>query len=160
MEYIFRSIFLNSKGKPSEYKGKVIYLHDYITIGQKEKINAKIISTKSKNKQGFCIKVIEPKNKNYISVNGIKENIFAFWEDTLPKDGANIEILSSNITIAVWNIWEEQYNNSSRRVLGAMKNAAMIIEEKNNSKIYHCNDGDQDEDFNDIVFELTIEDKL
>src|SRR5260370_41796840 len=101
--FIFRSMFLSSKGKPVTHKGKTIYLHDYITVGQNTTINAKILSTNSKNKQGFYIQSVQPKNKNSLYVNGIKGDIFTFWEDTFPKEGTEIKILNQSLTIAIWN---------------------------------------------------------
>lgn len=154
--YKFNSLFHKSPGISAPYNGQIIYLYDHVHFNEKDILRIKILSTNSPHKQGISMHVIEPKHKKYMLINNRKLEGFTLWETSFPKEGAEIYILK-DIKVAIWNAWEEEYESGRKKVWSALKNAAMKIEIKDNKRIYYCNDGDDDEDFDDLIFEIEIQ---
>jgi hypothetical protein len=150
--YKFNDLF-QKKGITAEYKGQTISLYDHLSFQKGEVLKLKILSTHSPYKQAICITIIEPKNSKGLETNNVKARGFNLWEDSIPIDGVRIEILE-DVKISIWNVWEEVEANGRKQIWSAKKNAAMKIEVKENKRIYYCNDGDNDEDFDDLVFQL------
>lgn len=140
---IFHELFKNSDRKPTLYRGKTIYLIDYIELNKGDTLFVKLLSTKTQHKVRFSINIIEPSRKKYLQANGEKWHGFLFWGDTFPKEGTDIKILEDKVKIGISSgfasIWSWP----------------MIIEKKENKKTYHCFTGDN-EDFNGFVFEVDI----
>ncbi|MEM7176048.1 MAG: hypothetical protein AAF443_09070 [Chlamydiota bacterium] len=170
--------------KRKEHKGKTVFLFDRFPIKDKDILIFSIEKTNSKYLQGFSIGVFDgylkiegdptPRRK-YANV--------LFWEDSEALDIKNIEIkvFTESDHICINNIWEievfkkekyfvaenrwgtiqvEQgekvpcYVDSGEWAKGNCNGAAMYSEDIPNGKRYFCNDGDEDDDFDDIVFSV------
>ena len=143
---MFEERFINSKGKPIEYKGKTIYMIDYfdVPIG-KSKIRVEFISTDSDWKQGIELQI----NGNLIVNNQKLSKGTRLWKDSAPKS-AKIELNSKDGKLMVMNIWDHGDGITQKWHNGG----AMYFEETKNGKIYYCNDGHPNDDFNDLIFNI------
>jgi hypothetical protein len=146
----FASMFIKSDGKAIQYKGRTLVMWDQLPLPSKEvNVKYRIVSTNSEWKQGIAV-----------ATKGVLE----FWDKERVKKG----------WADLWEHlvdWESEFTCRSRDGLLNVKNvwrtpsceceswtngAAMWIEEIPNGRRYHCNDGHFDDDFDDIIFELTI----
>jgi hypothetical protein len=140
----FQELFQKSNNEPITYKGKKLYLTDYINVNKNDVLIVKIISFTTNRTQSFFIKIDDPKKKKYLEVKGGKFDGLPFHESIIPKDGARITILRDNVKLKVWNrgayifFWP------------------MIVEQKGNKRVYYCNGEDPEAKFDDLVFEIEI----
>ena len=120
---------------------------DRVILSEKnKKININFLSADSIWKQGIIVKT-----KGNFEVNGQKiPNKIILWEYSSPKE-VELIIESKDNTLVVYNVWETQDGTIHYWHNGG----AMYVEEKIRARIYHCNDGLPDDDFNDLVFELS-----
>ncbi|MGE5195859.1 MAG: hypothetical protein ACM3JI_00845 [Anaerolineae bacterium] len=156
----FGKLFAESKGKPISYKEKTLLLADRFPVEDREKLRICIESTNSDRPQGLTIDITgscEVQGKIYKKGKGIR---MLFWEDAELIDPKNIEItvFTKIDHVLIYNIWEQtnQYIADGMRESKSVEywhsGAAMIVEEIENGRRYHCNDGYPDEDFDDIIF--------
>ncbi len=143
----FQELFKESKGKPIIYKGKEVRGIDNIILDKNEaKFRLRFISTKSEWEQGIFIET-----KGHFEVNGKKiQNSIVLWDSTSPKE-VDFFVNSKSKSILIYNAWK----NRSGLTLYWYNGPAMIVSENKNSRIYNCNDGYPDDDFDDLIFELT-----
>ncbi len=134
------------------YKGETMHLYDHVDFKKGDRLAIKILSTNSPHKQIIGLMVIEPKYKKLLQLNGIKNAGFHLSKDTFPKDGAEVEVLN-DIKLSIGNAWQEA---DSSIIWRACQNAAMKIKVNGNTRTYYCNDGDHDEDFDDLIFEIKV----
>lgn len=73
-----------------------------------------------------------------------------FWEDVVPQV-TEIKLSGSPEALSIKNVWSWPDRQCP---ISWVMNAAMIVEEIPNGRLYRCNDGAMDEDFDDIVFTL------
>ena len=79
------------------------------------------------------------------------------WEDYLRGDPIAFKGTSKNLQLCVYNAWQ-QFSWTGNPFTNYWKNgAAMIVEVDGNTRRYRCNDGHPDEDFDDIIFEITMD---
>jgi hypothetical protein len=144
---VFEDLFLESKGKPVEYKGETVQLMDEIPIVNCVNIRIEFELANSEWRQGISLTT-----EGTFEVGGqkIKRGI-ALWQDTAPRV-VEVCVKSRLGTIQVKNIWEV-----GDGVVHSWHNgAAMIVSVNGNRRHYRCNDGHADDDFDDLVFALTI----
>jgi hypothetical protein len=141
----FEELFIESKGKPISYKGKILVMMDLFPIKNGEKIKIVIESVGSDWRQGLSLRT-----KGSFIINKQKINkAVVFWKDTAPKE-FELEILTKNEIIEVKNVWD-----IGDGVIHSWHNgAAMIVEENKFGRKYMCNDGHPDENFEDIIFRI------
>lgn len=147
---MFGSLFIASKGEPIQHNGKTIRMSDDFSLPQaKVKLNVKFIKTNSEWRQG-----IELSAKGYFDVANqrIKKGV-RFWENTAPKD-FSFEVNAKDRQIMVTNIWDHGNGATQKWYNGG----ALYFEEIDGGKRYYCNDGHPNDDFSDLVFELTVVD--
>ncbi len=145
---VFQDEFMKSKGKPIEHNNKIIFMIDNFKLPEKNcKIKFDIISTNSEWKQGF-----ELTTKGNMKVNNeIIKNGTRIWVHTAPKSSI-IEVDSKDKNIIVTNIWDHGDGITQKWHNGG----ALYFEEIENGKRYYCNDGHQNDDFNDLIFEIIL----
>jgi hypothetical protein len=140
----FQELFQNSNNNPITYKGKKLYLADYIEVNKNDVLIVRVLSTNTNRTQSFFIQVDDLKKKKYLEVKGGKFNALPFHESVIPKEGAKITIREDNVKLKVWNrgsfIWAWP----------------MIVEQKENKRIYYCNGEDPEEKLDDLVFEIEM----
>lgn len=161
----FSSLFLKSKAKPVEYKGKTIHMAHFLPVKEEDILVASIESTNSDCPQGFCIDVTgwcEYEGEKHKIGKGIR---MLFWEDTSYKE-MKLIIHPTNGRVVIYNICERTsvntftYDDAGKPLMRESKwidsnnyGAAMIIEEiEKNYFRYRCNDWHPDENFDDIIF--------
>lgn len=139
----FQDLFKAANSEHIMYKGKELYLADYINVNKGDLLVVKVVSFTTNRTQIFYIKVDNEKKRKYLEVKGGKFYALPFHESVVPKDGARIQILG-DAKLKIWNrgapIW----------------GWPMIVEHKGNKRVYYCNGEDPEEKFNDLVFEIEI----
>lgn len=163
------------------YKSKKIFPFDRFPVKDKDVLIFSIEKTNSRYIQGFCIGVFDGYLKtNDHKTTKRKYSDILFWEDSQSLDIKNIEVkvFTKKDHICISNIWEiempdENHYNISESNQGKINpnsvkdvcyygsdqwlrdrgnGAAMYSEDIPNGKRYFCNDGDEDDDFDDIIF--------
>lgn len=142
----FDKDFMNAKGVPVIYNGLELVRIDKIPVKKKFSGCLRIISTNSEWKQGIRIKV-----DSSITVNSCKGNDFIIWAEDI-KGEVFFEGTSRNLKLLIWNAWD----TGSGSVDAWLNGAAMIVEENGNVRRYKCNDSHPDDNFDDIIFEIEI----
>ncbi|MBX9743814.1 MAG: hypothetical protein K2X08_01235 [Chlamydiales bacterium] len=162
----FNDLFFESKGQPVPYEHKTLILADKFTVSNGDKLKISIEKTNSKYVQGLSIDITgscELQGKIWEVGKGVK---MIFWEDSTVLDPKNIQLTVFTKTGFVWvqNIWEkissyqlgtpsgETITKETKSIDAGHGGAAMIVEQIENGKRYHCNDGHPDDNFDDIVF--------
>lgn len=134
------------------HKGNKVFLSKKIKVTKGDKFELKFLSTNSKYLQG--VKVAGRKNTNVeFEVNGFQTSKgLIIRQDTAPRK-IHFEIKNINsgkAEILVHNIWIK----SEDRVEFGQGNAGMIIEDTKDGWIFRCNDEQDDDDFDDLIFTL------
>ncbi len=147
---VFEEEFAKSDGQPIIYKGRTVVGWDQMPLPDGElKIRYRILSTNSEWRQGISLAT-----KGKIDFGGgqiITKGWGDIWEDLMDHEGEFI-CRSKNKLLDVKNVWDI----GDGCVQSWYNGAAIWIEEIPGGRRYHCNDGHPDDDFDDIVFELTI----
>ncbi len=181
---LFRTIPGETFPQKRTYKGKTIFLVERFPIENKERLKFTIESTNSRYRQGFYIGFLKKgylkldnDPKKYKSPNKLlldedeevevttKDGcifIGNFWEETIYEEHKSGHFQKADGTFSHSKIVEYPegkpvicYVNSGRWNAGLCNGAAMYSEEIPNGKRYFCNDGVEDDDFDDIVFTVT-----
>ena len=147
----FSERFIEAMGAPITYKGKTLIMSDHIPVEKYFKAEIELISVNSPYRQGIRLST-----KGIIDVGeNLKGKDHVFWQELwTEKDLGPIQIegISKNGIFWVYNscMWNGCHE-------AWVCNAAMIKEVVGeNEYIYHCNDGELDDDFDDIVFRVKI----
>ncbi len=142
-------LFIESKGASIEINGKeIIGLDRFKMLSKKMRFNLTLLETNSKWKQGFVLKT-----KGTFNIKGLPiiKNVIVFWEDTMPQ---NVEVMvdSKDKNLLIYNVWDV-----GDGVMHYWHNGAAIEvkQENENERIYYCNDGYPDLDFNDLIFSIS-----
>lgn len=134
-----------------EYNGKTLIMLDRIPVNSSFKAEIELISTNSQFRQAISFKT----EGNIDVGEGLVGPEHIFWEELWTELGhKSIEINgnSTNGELLIWNEWWQDDH-----VEAWTRNAAMVKEEISCCEfIYHCNDGQWDYDFDDIVFRIRI----
>ena len=144
----FQALFTESKGQPITYKGKVLQMIDKIELPSNEVcVKIAIISPNSKWKQGIILKT---KGKFEIDEQTLSDKI-VLWEDTAPKQ-IQLIVKSKDKSLIVYNVWELEDKTVHYWYYGG----AMYVVESEEGRIYNCNDGYPDDDFDDLIFKISM----
>lgn len=163
-----------------KYKDKTIFLSDKFPIRNKDTLIFSIENTNSKYPQGFCIGVYDGYLKvNGDPMPRRKHANILFWENSEVLDMKNLEIqvFTKQDHIFIKNLWEIDIYEETRCIngketivkfeegkrvacfvggdqwaMGKCNGAAMYSEDLPDGKRYFCNDGNEDDDFDDIIF--------
>ncbi len=140
-----------AEGKPVKYKGQELIRADRVKIDKHFKAEIELISVDSQWRQGISVRT-----KGKIDAgDGLIGPKHIFWQElwTELNEGAIlIKGESKNGILLIYNSWEWEGCQESW-----VNNGAMIKETVGkNEYIYHCNDRDWDDDFDDLVFRLKI----
>ena len=144
---VFEELFIESKGKPVQYKGITVRMMDEIPISDSAIIRIEFELANSEWRQGISLTTV-----GTFDVGGrkIKQGI-ALWYDTAPKV-IELNVKSKSGILQVKNIWDV-----GDGVVHSWHNgAAIIVSVDGTRRRYQCNDGHEDDDFDDLVFALTV----
>ncbi|HVS90707.1 MAG TPA: hypothetical protein VHE59_01660 [Mucilaginibacter sp.] len=144
----FQALFTQSKGQPIIYNGKELKMIDRVTLKESStKIKITFLTTDSIWKQGVVIKT-----KGYFDINDQKfSDKIVLWEYTAPKE-VELIVKSKDKILVIYNVWETLDGTIHYWHNGG----AMYVEERDQTRIYDCNDGVADDDFNDLVFQIIV----
>lgn len=144
----FINQFIASKGKPISYNGETLYMIDYVTVPITFRVSVHLISTNSTLPQIIKLRVNKGGNLLCDGKKGINHSLHA--SGMPPK----IEVLgcAEDGKLMVYNAWLRD-NEAEDAWLGG---AAMKKVVCGNTIRYYCNDGHPDDNFDDLVFEITI----
>jgi hypothetical protein len=142
---MFEPLFLQSKGEPIEYKGKLVQLMDRPLVRPGSALQLVFVSSSGSRRQGVRIKA-----NGDLVVAGQKLKDIVLWSDTAPPC-VDIQLGAKATELKVWNCWE-----SADGAVDAWHNGAgMIVSAKAAGvREYQCNDGAPNDDFSDLVFRL------
>lgn len=156
---IFSEMFEQTENDFIDYNGKKIIQSDKIKSFSNFKITLKLLSANSRWKQAVAIKI----NTGSMTVdNVIKGKYFRFWEDDLKSEPENTIVIHGKTKdnfISVWNACEVINStpySSSKCIEAWTMGCAMI---KGENGVYYCNDFDPDDDFNDLIFQIKVEEQ-
>lgn len=143
----FEKLFIDSKGQPIRYQNKEVKMIDRINLSKNtNKIRINFLNTDSVWKQGITIKT-----SGYFEINSKKiPDKIVLWEHTAPNE-VELIVKSNDKILIVYNVWE----TGDGTIHYWHNGGAMYIEEKDGKRIYNCNDGFPDDDFNDLVFAIS-----
>lgn len=142
----FDKLFHNTQKRPIKYGGKLITRYDRLSIKEGSNIRINIEKYSNIYKQGVALDV-----DGQFEINGKQyKNKIVLWGPTCPKN-LELIVLSDKPTFGLKNVWMNK-NGSIEAWTGG---AAMYSEDIPNGKRYFCNDCDNDDDFNDIIFTVT-----
>lgn len=146
----FQQLFIESKGQPIIYKGKELKMIDRILLPSNNiLLQIEFVSTDSNWKQGVVLQI-----KGEFEINGQKLSTkVVLWEHTAPKQ-VEIVVKSNDKTLVIYNVWETEDGSMHYWHNGG---ALFVEQEPNGAITYYCNDGYDDDDFNDLVFKIKIQ---
>jgi hypothetical protein len=137
---------------PIKYRDFELISMDRIPVPKKFSGTVKLISTNSEWQQAVCLDVLSGKLKMEFG----ESKKVAIWEDHLNEGVVHFEGTTKDLQLLVYNAWQ-QFDHLGTGFTNYWKNgAAMIVEVDGNTRRYKCNDGHPDDNFDDIVFEITI----
>lgn len=159
----FSELFLESNDDEVFYKGERIYSCDFIEKPGKYYLKFRFIKENEKVEQ-LIILAFNPDDKYKIYYKGKEMQAIGkrFPTIDLTKDFfgkefvLEVELIKGRIGICNGNI---EMLGDKRCVTYMDREHAMKIEDKGNIKIYHCNSTLDEDDFDDLVFEIEFLDK-
>jgi len=143
----FQNMFTESRGKAVKYKGRLIHMVDKLPIASKQKIFVAFECVNSDWRQGIHLSTV-----GSFEVNGqkIKASVI-LWHDTAPRE-VDVFIQSKSGICLVKNVWDI----GDGVVHSWHGGGAMVIREESDGRVYECNDGRLDDDFDDLVFRIKL----
>ena len=144
--------FSTANGAPVIHNGIEIIRIDRIPVEKKFSGTVKLISTNSEWKQ--AVRLMVEKGKLKIEPDDSKG--YFLWEDYLRNSDVYFEGTTTKKELIVHNAWRNYIFAGKRFTNYWQRGAAMIREINGNTRRYRCNDGHPDDNFDDIIFEVII----
>jgi hypothetical protein len=145
----FEREFRETMGKPIKWNNIELIRIDRIPVKKHFAGRFRIVSTNSEWRQGIRMKV---DGKLFLEAQEGKNYII--WADEAGDKWVNIEgTTKKQQELLVYNAWDPGRGGIDTWLDGA----AMILEIDGNVRRYRCNDGHPDENFDDIIFEIIID---
>ena len=148
----FQPLFAVAPGQPIEYKGETIYPIDSISVPKKFTLSVRLISTNSEWTQLIGMRV---KKKGYLLCNEHKGTKFFFKETTVPPV-FEVSGYAPEERVLVYYAWESPDHLGTPTIDYWVNGGAMKKVVNGNTIRYYCNDGHFDDDFDDLIFEISI----
>jgi hypothetical protein len=143
----FEDLFVASRGQPVEYEGEIIQLTDALSLPGAATV--RIIREGSKRgwRQGIHLST----DGHFIVNEQTIPKAVVLWADTAPAI-VSVGIHSESGTCHVKNVWD----TGDGTMQSWHNGAAMIVEHIDSGRLYRCNDGKPNADFDDLVFRLEL----
>jgi len=141
-------LFLESKGKPIKYNGKILLAVDRLAVEKGDVFEVVLEKFNSEWEQGITLNL-----KGSIIMNNRESTQGSIiWQHTAPKKiSFEVQPKKKKDLLSLYNVWDRtNYGRADAWVGGA----AMIREDIPNGARYYCNDGHYDENFDDLVFSI------
>ena len=143
--FSFQDLFIKSTGKPVDYNGKTIQMVDKFPVNHKSEFKVVFEDCKNDWKQGISLSTA-----GTFIINGQKiKNSVVLWQHTAPNE-LDFIVESKSRELLIKNVWDI----GDGVIHSWHGGGAMIVEELNNGRRYRCNDGRQNDDFDDLVFRI------
>lgn len=144
---VFEDLFRDSKGMPITYNGETIQMMDEVSIGESAHLRIRFEGAHSEWRQGVALGT---EGMFVVGTRKIKRGLL-LWQDTSPQE-VDLEVFSRSGAVQIKNVWD-----IGDGVVHSWHNgAAMIVKCLEQGRHYRCNDGHPDDDFDDLVFSLTV----
>lgn len=152
----FSSMFAEAQSTSIEYKGKVLHLIDKYEGKGRQKLKVRFLSNNSKYTQAVVLQLSSFKGDIYLNGERIQVQKSAFpkinfWQDYAPRE-FELEVDLKDGFIAICNGADPLGNKILCKHM--TEGCAMIIEDLGDKKRYYCNDFENDDDFDDLIFEI------
>ena len=128
-----------------------VVLWDVLDINNSEDILFRFIYTNSQYKQGVRLAI--DVGEGYLEINGIQSKGMHLWEDTCLGE-VKIHCESSEGKLSVYKIFNLGLTNPQGGVRSQVASCGMLVEQRNNVYVYHCNDAGFQTNFDKLVFEI------
>ena len=130
-----------------EFEGRDnVIMWDVLKIENEQTIKITFMSKHSKNRQGIRLGI--DTGEGYVEVNEVKSKSIELWEDNAPREFL-CKCVSSEGLLSVYNLWDKGKGRQSQ-----LLTSGMIVEQKDNILIYHCNDYGYETNFDKLVFSI------
>jgi hypothetical protein len=142
----FQELFAKADGKPVWYKGQIIQLVDDWAVPDGQRIRLTFESVNSEWRQGVYLL-----SDGGFEVEGAETKTAVFWSDAAP-DVIELSVKTKRGSFVVKNVWD-----AGNGVMHSWRGgAAMIVDPTPSGRRYRCNDGQVDDDFDDLVFQIEL----
>ena len=140
-------MFTESQGQPVEYQGRLIHMVDRLAVAKNQRIVVSFQKVNSDWRQGIHLSTV---GRFEVNSQQIKTSL-VLWQDTAPQK-VDIIVQSRSGVCLVKNVWDVGD--------GVMHSwhggGAMLISDRDNGRLYECNDGRADDDFDDLIFRISL----
>jgi hypothetical protein len=149
-------MFIQTNGEPVVINGVQVVMSYRVEVKKGQEVKIDFISSKSSFRQGIEISL--DKRKGFVEVNS--QNLFTpvFWKDTAPSSFVIKCFPKKNEgQLNIWNIWQQHFNPEGR-IDAWLGNSGINIEQLGTSSYqFRCSNGIGEIDFEDLVFQVTLQ---
>jgi len=159
----FRTLFQEAEANTIEYKGKTVTSLYRIRERGEYELHFTFVSAKKEIPQAICLVMSYPFDGS-IFVNGKEFKVpkkrfprLFFWSDTWSKEN-DVKLTIRDEDICICNASLHQENDDGSRVGTYWEGyCALYMEKLSENKIrFYCNDHEEDDDFDDLIFDMEI----
>lgn len=144
----------DAKGGPIDFQDKAVVMSYKMPINKGQEVFVEILNYNTTVDQGFELSVDQ--RKGFIEVNGQKLKSPIFWTKTAPTTFSFKCYPKKAVgSINIWNVWRNiEHKDNVDAWIG---HAGLYVEHgDDDSIIFHCSNGIQQVDFNDLVFRINV----
>ena len=124
---------------------------EVLNIKNEQEFHMKFVSTNSKYRQGIRLAI--DAGDGYIEINNIRSKELYLWEDTAQKC-VLVKCISEEGVLSIYNVFDLGKERGGRR--SQMDSCGMLVERKENTIVYKCNDVGFQSDFDKLIFEIEL----
>ena len=124
---------------------------EVLNIKNEQEFHLKFVSTNSKYRQGIRLAI--DAGDGYIEINNIRSKELYLWEDTAQKC-VLVKCISEEGVLSIYNVFDLGKERGGRR--SQMDSCGMLVERKENTIVYKCNDVGFKSDFDKLIFEIEL----
>lgn len=124
---------------------------EVLNVKSEQEFYLKFISTNSKYRQGIRLAI--DAGDGYIEINNIRSKELYLWEDTVPQC-VHVKCISEEGVLSIYNVFDLGKERGGRR--SQMDSCGMLVERKENTIVYKCNDVGFQSDFDKLIFEIEL----
>lgn len=148
----FSKEFIASKGQPIIYNGETLYMGDFVPVPEKFRLSVHLVSTHSEWPQIIRFRV---NRGGYLLCNNKKGTMVSLHANGMPPI-VEVSGYSKDKKLLVYNAWIRDDWMGNEVVDSWVHGAAMKKVVCGDTIRYYCNDGHFDDNFDDLVFEITV----
>jgi len=143
----FQALFTQSRGEPIQHNGQTLHMADRFPVSNGQALRLTFDATSSDWRQGVHLSTVGSFNV----AGQVIKSALVLWRDTAP-DAVDFTVQSKSGFCSVKNVWD-----IGDGVMHSWHNGgAMIVSDYGSERLYECNDGYPDDDFDDLVFRIRL----